>query len=105
MAATAEALEALRLRIGPAAGSGLRSDEPLRRYTSFRIGGPADLFLSPPDEETLSHALTAAAELTVPVTLIGGGTNLREIRSMTIPRQRERSRNWRGLIAMPSRST
>jgi len=63
-------------RVASVAGSALRSDEPLRRYTSFRIGGPADLFLAPPSEEVLSSVLQAAHEFSVPVTLIGGGTNI-----------------------------
>jgi UDP-N-acetylmuramate dehydrogenase len=62
--------------VASVAGSALRSDEPLRKYTSFRIGGPADLFLAPPSEEVLSSVLQAANELSVPVTLIGGGTNV-----------------------------
>ncbi len=63
-------------RVASVAGPALRTDEPLRKYTSFRIGGPADFFLAPPSEEVLSCVLQAAHELSVPVTLIGGGTNL-----------------------------
>ncbi|MFN2378147.1 MAG: UDP-N-acetylmuramate dehydrogenase [Candidatus Binatia bacterium] len=50
--------------------------ESLRRYTSFQIGGPADLFVEPVSVESLSAVLAAAHELAVPVTCLGGGTNL-----------------------------
>ncbi|MFP6609050.1 MAG: UDP-N-acetylmuramate dehydrogenase [Deltaproteobacteria bacterium] len=55
---------------------GLASGKSLAAYTSFRIGGPADLFLDPPSEEVLSAALADAARLEVPVTFLGGGTNV-----------------------------
>lgn len=48
----------------------------LRRYTSFQIGGEADLFVEPESEEQLSACLAAASELGVPVTCLGGGTNV-----------------------------
>jgi UDP-N-acetylmuramate dehydrogenase len=71
-----DAYEEFFRRAAPVAGAALRKDELLRRYTSFRIGGPAELFLAPPSEEVLSEVLKIAHEESVPVTLIGGGTNL-----------------------------
>lgn len=50
--------------------------ESLRRYTSFQIGGPADLFVEPPSVESLSAVLAAAHDLAVPVTCLGGGSNV-----------------------------
>jgi UDP-N-acetylmuramate dehydrogenase len=50
--------------------------EPLARYTSFRIGGPADLLFSPPSEEALAAGLAAARRFGVAVTILGGGTNV-----------------------------
>jgi len=67
--------EFLRL-VGPVAGAGLRTDESLHRYTSFRIGGPADLLLIPPSLEAVSLAFSTARTLGIPVTRLGGGTNL-----------------------------
>ncbi len=58
------------------AGAGLRADESLRRYASFRIGGPADLLLIPPSVEAISLAFSTAVQLGIPVTRLGGGTNL-----------------------------
>ncbi|MBI5503358.1 MAG: UDP-N-acetylmuramate dehydrogenase [Deltaproteobacteria bacterium] len=54
----------------------LRRDVPLDRCTSFQIGGIADLLLDPPSLDVLASALAAARELEVPVTCLGGGTNV-----------------------------
>ncbi len=63
-------------------------DEPMKKYTSFKIGGPADLLALPKDEETLTRLLEKAGALEIPVTLFGGGTNLligdKGIRGLTI---------------------
>lgn len=59
-------------------GMGLRPsrDEPLSRHTSFRIGGPADLWVVVPDAARLAEAVSAAQDLEVPTTVLGGGTNV-----------------------------
>jgi UDP-N-acetylmuramate dehydrogenase len=54
----------------------LLTDEPLKRHTSFKIGGPADLFAQPENAEQLKQLIMAAREHNIPVTLFGGGTNL-----------------------------
>jgi UDP-N-acetylmuramate dehydrogenase len=59
-----------------AAGVRLRRDEPLARHTSFRIGGPADLFLAAQSVPELQTALRAARAHDCPVFFLGGGTNL-----------------------------
>ncbi len=51
-------------------------DEPLKRYTSFKIGGPADLLAMPKDKLELKALLIKASTLDIPVTLFGGGTNI-----------------------------
>lgn len=51
-------------------------NEPMCRHTSFRIGGPADVFFTPADEYDLRTALAVCRQHRVPVTVIGGGTNL-----------------------------
>ena len=48
----------------------------MREFTSFRIGGPADLLLRTTDESEIVRALSAAKECGVPVTVIGNGSNL-----------------------------
>lgn len=51
-------------------------DEPLRRYTAWKIGGPADALLEPRSVEDLVAAVRKAREHGVPVTVLGGGTNV-----------------------------
>ena len=51
-------------------------DEPLEKHTSFKIGGPADMLALPENETQLKTLMEKAAHLDIPVTLLGGGTNL-----------------------------
>ena len=51
-------------------------DEPLKRYTAWKIGGPADALLEPTSVEELIEAVQKAREHGVPVTVLGGGTNV-----------------------------
>lgn len=50
--------------------------QPLAEFTSFRIGGPADLFVAVEDEAALCGALAAAHRRGVPAFCLGAGTNL-----------------------------
>jgi UDP-N-acetylmuramate dehydrogenase len=54
----------------------LLRDEPLKPYTSFKVGGPADLLALPKTVEELKALLGHAAQQDIPVTLLGGGTNV-----------------------------
>lgn len=54
----------------------LLRDEPVARYTSFRVGGPADYLARPANLDELRAALAWAAEAGLPVRIIGGGSNL-----------------------------
>ena len=51
-------------------------DEPLRRYTAWKIGGPADALLEPTDTDELIEAVQTARNNGIPVTVLGGGTNV-----------------------------
>ena len=51
-------------------------NEPLFRHTSFRIGGPADLFLLPSKPDALVDILEKCRRQGYPFTLIGDGTNV-----------------------------
>lgn len=55
---------------------GPRVDVPLAPFTTFKVGGPADLFFEPRSSRELSAALASAAALDVQVTLLGGGSNV-----------------------------
>ena len=53
----------------------LRANESLAPITWFRVGGPAQLFFSPKDEEDLAYFL-ANIPKDLPLTVIGLGSNL-----------------------------
>ncbi len=57
-------------------GARVRAAMPLAELTSFRIGGPADLFVAVEDETELMHAKAAAFRAGVPCFCLGAGTNL-----------------------------
>ena len=49
---------------------------PMSRYTTLKLGGPAEVLCEVTNAEEIRAALTAANGLDVPVTLIGNGSNL-----------------------------
>jgi len=57
-------------------GSGVRQDEPLSTYTTFKIGGPADFFYVARQAGELAHAVSAGRRLGIPVFVLGGGSNI-----------------------------
>ncbi len=57
-------------------GERVRASMPLAELTSFRIGGPADLFVAVEDETELMHAKAAAYRAGIPCFCLGAGTNL-----------------------------
>jgi UDP-N-acetylmuramate dehydrogenase len=54
----------------------IERDMPLAPFTTFRIGGPADLFYAARNKEELARAVTAARELEIPYFLLGAGANI-----------------------------
>lgn len=73
----AQRLEALYQALKAAMPSQqIQKSAPMSRYTTLRLGGPADLLCTIASVEQLSAALKAAHEQEVPVTLIGNGSNL-----------------------------
>jgi UDP-N-acetylmuramate dehydrogenase len=54
----------------------VRTDEPMARHTTWRIGGPADLFVQPLDCGELIWVLNRLREFDMPWQVIGGGSNL-----------------------------
>lgn len=54
----------------------LRSEEPLAKHTSFRIGGPAELMVFPRTKRELETVLRLSRELDIRPRLLGGGTNV-----------------------------
>lgn len=54
----------------------VRFDAPLAEYTTFRVGGPADVLILPETIDQLAEAYAAAHQSALPVTLLGGGANV-----------------------------
>ncbi|NOT35333.1 MAG: UDP-N-acetylmuramate dehydrogenase [Candidatus Eisenbacteria bacterium] len=63
-------------RLRKVLGASLLTHEPLKRHTTFRIGGPADFFVAARTSDQLVDALRVAHETATPVFLLGGGSNL-----------------------------
>lgn len=51
-------------------------DEPLKDYTSFKIGGPCDYFMKPENINEISGILKLCHEASIPVFILGNGSNL-----------------------------
>lgn len=69
-------------------------DEPMSRHTWFRIGGPADAFVSPRTVEELARLFAAVNAEGVPWFVLGGGANIlvadRGIRGVVVDMSRLR---------------
>ncbi|WP_022664418.1 UDP-N-acetylmuramate dehydrogenase [Desulfospira joergensenii] len=62
--------------------------EPMKKHTSFRVGGPADLMALPRTGRELRDLIQSARQHRLPITIIGGGSNIlvpdRGIRGLVI---------------------
>lgn len=52
------------------------ANAPLAPLTTFRVGGPADVLVEPHDGETLVAVIQLAHRHGVPLTMLGGGSNV-----------------------------
>ena len=59
-----------------ACGDRVRTSFPLAPLTTFRIGGPAALFLEPESMPDLAAASRAVRETGIPVVILGKGSNV-----------------------------
>jgi UDP-N-acetylmuramate dehydrogenase len=85
----------------------LRYDEPMYRHTTFKAGGPADLWVRPGRDifpEYAAALLKAACEEEVPVFILGAGANIlvsdRGIRGIVLD-----TASWRGIGKREDRET
>ena len=69
-------LEVLSETLAGIAGVNVRMREPMARYTSLGVGGPADIFVLPTSPEGLREVMRISAESGGVPLLIGNGTNL-----------------------------
>ena len=54
----------------------VRVDEPLSQHTTWRVGGPADLFIYPRSKDELERAMHIVRKHGLPWRVIGRGSNL-----------------------------
>ena len=66
-------IQELQKRLGE---EGLKLQEPMKEHTTFRVGGPADLFIMPKDAEELKDVIKILKKYDVPTMVIGNGSNL-----------------------------
>ena len=57
-------------------GDRFRRDEPLAGHTTFRVGGPADMWLAAQSVADLVRAVNLARQYQTPVFVLGAGANL-----------------------------
>lgn len=57
-------------------GDGVRFDEPMRRHTTLKIGGPADAYAEPGAAAEVAALARWCAAARLPLTVVGGGSNL-----------------------------
>lgn len=68
-------LEQLKAGLG-AAGIPYRENEPLAEHCTFKIGGPARVFVMPQEEEQFCKAILLCRDLSLPYYLLGNGSNI-----------------------------
>ena len=59
-----------------AEGPVVKPQEPLKPYTTFKIGGPARFFVCAAAEDEFRAALSLAAQHSLPLFALGGGSNI-----------------------------
>ena len=60
-------------------GDDFKVDAKLSRYTSARVGGPAEMFLTVYSAAELQQAVELAYDKKVPYFILGGGSNIPKI--------------------------
>ena len=51
-------------------------DEPMKKHTSFRVGGLADLFVKVKTEEELKEVIQYSKNRNIPIYILGNGSNI-----------------------------
>lgn len=51
-------------------------DEPMKKHTTFRIGGPADVLVKPTDIEQIKRLCLECKKADVPYVILGNGSNV-----------------------------
>ena len=51
-------------------------NEPMKNHTSFKLGGPVDIYIEPDNIEQLSKAIKCLRDHSIPYYIMGNGSNL-----------------------------
>lgn len=54
----------------------VKTDEPMKKYTTFRVGGPAKYLVSPKSEDCLRELILLCGREEMPYYILGNGSNL-----------------------------
>ena len=54
----------------------IKLNEPMKLHTSFKIGGPADFFITANNIQEIREVVNIAKENNLPLKVVGNGTNL-----------------------------
>lgn len=54
----------------------LKEEEPMKGHTTFRIGGPAQYFITPKSTQELAGTISLCKRFSIPYRVIGNGSNL-----------------------------
>ncbi len=54
----------------------IKQNEQMKEHTSFKIGGPAEIYIKPSNIEEMKEILNIAKNNEIPLTIIGNGSNL-----------------------------
>ncbi len=54
----------------------VKKDEPMKSHTTFRVGGPADFFVTPKAKKKLRRCDRSCTQEKVPYYIVGNGSNL-----------------------------
>lgn len=63
-------------RIAISCGADVCEDEPMSRHTTFKIGGPADIYIKTSDENAVLKIEGFCADNGIPILALGNGSNL-----------------------------
>ena len=66
---------AARDALEEALGDHIRFDVPMSRFTSLRVGGPADALATPADRTEVAQLLAVCADHRLPHAVLGAGFN------------------------------
>ncbi len=74
--ASAQGRDACAMDLIEALGAQVKRNEPLARYTTFRIGGPAQVFIEVRSLDELVRVVSVARQKSIPFFILGNGSNV-----------------------------